>query len=117
MSIELTESAAEEVKSVLEQQRAAAANNGEESKARYLRVGVRGGGCGGFSYALELAEAIEDEDEHWSQHGVELICDSRSHIYIDGSTIDFRNDETARGFVVNNPNPTSSCGCSGRVPG
>jgi iron-sulfur cluster assembly accessory protein len=50
-------------------------------------------------------------DETWPQHGVEVICDSKSMLYLDGVTVDFKDELMGRGFVFNNPNATSSCGC------
>ena len=111
MAIILTETAAKEVKTIIEQQRKAAVERGEEAKEFFLRVGVKGGGCSGFSYTLDLTEAKQDADEAWDQHGVPVICDSRSYQYLDGTKIDFRDEIMGRGFVFNNPNATSSCGC------
>lgn len=109
--VTLTELAAKEVENVIEQQQEAAKKRGEEAAKLYLRVGVKGGGCSGFSYSLDLTDKITDKDETWEQHGVSVICDSRSHLYLDGTTIDFKNELTGRGFVFNNPNATSTCGC------
>ena len=111
MSIILTERAAKEVKGVIEQQQEAARKNGSEPGQMYLRVGVKGGGCSGFSYTLDLTETKREEDESWDQHGVEVICDSKSALYLSGASIDFKDELMGRGFVFNNPNATSSCGC------
>ena len=111
MSIVLTETAAREISKVIEQQCETAKKNGDEPQQMYLRVGVKGGGCSGFSYSLDVTEAKRQEDESWDQHGVEVICDPRSHVYLDGTTVDFKDELMGRGFVFNNPNATSSCGC------
>ena len=121
MSVILTETAAREVKQIVEQnQSSATEGNGQDgggngagkaAAAMYLRVGVKGGGCSGFSYTLDLTEARNDSDEMWDQHGVNVICDPRSYIYLKGTTVDFRDEIMGRGFVFNNPNATSSCGC------
>ncbi len=76
-----------------------------------LRVGVKGGGCSGFSYILDLTETKKDTDELFEQHGVKIICDPKSLLYLQGVTIDFRDEIMGRGFVFNNPNATSTCGC------
>jgi iron-sulfur cluster assembly protein len=109
--ITLTEGAAREVKQIVDQQMTAARERGEDLATLYLRVGVKGGGCSGFSYTLDLTESMNENDEHWSQHGVDVICDSRSLMYLGGTTIDFRDEIMGRGFVFNNPNATSRCGC------
>jgi len=111
MSVTLTEVAAREVKTIIEQQSEAAKSNGSEPKPLFLRVGVKGGGCSGFSYSLDLTESAREEDEHWDQHGVPVICDPKSLLYLDGTTIDFKDEIMGRGFVFQNPNATSSCGC------
>jgi len=109
--INLTELAAKEVKTILDQQREAAQSNGEEAKPLFLRVGVKGGGCSGFSYTLDLTETKSDMDEEWDLHGVNVICDSKSLLYLEDTTIDFKDEIMGRGFVFTNPNATSTCGC------
>ncbi|HZW09440.1 MAG TPA: iron-sulfur cluster insertion protein ErpA [Phycisphaerales bacterium] len=100
----LTETAAREIKSIIEQQEL------DADKVR-LRVGVKGGGCSGFSYVLDLTENQKDTDEVFEQHGVRIICDPKSLLYLSGTTVDFRDEIMGRGFVFNNPNATTSCGC------
>ena len=110
--ITITELAAKEVDHISEQQQnGKSGDNGDASAKMYLRVGVKGGGCSGFSYTLDLTETIGDQDEKWTQHGVDVICDSKSLLYLDGTTVDFKDEVMGRGFVFTNPNATSSCGC------
>ena len=104
MAIELTETAAKEIKSIVEQQEL------DNDNVR-LRVGVKGGGCSGFSYILDLTEQQRDSDEEFEQHGVKIVCDPKSYLYLNGTTVDFRDEVMGRGFVFNNPNANSSCGC------
>ncbi len=104
MAIELTERAAQEVKTIFEQNSLPADNS-------YLRLGVKGGGCSGFSYALDLTENKNDTDEEWEVHGVKVICDPQSYVYLKGVSVDFKDEIMGRGFVFNNPNATGSCGC------
>ncbi len=111
MGVELTELAAKEVKTIIEQQNASAASNGDGAKPLFLRVGVKGGGCSGFSYTLDLTENKNERDETWEAHGIEVICDPKSYLYLDGTKIDFKDEMMGRGFVFNNPNATSTCGC------
>lgn len=100
----LTEAAAKEIKTIIEQQEL------DLDKVR-LRVGVKGGGCSGFSYLLDLTETQKDSDELFEQHGVKIIIDPKSLLYLGGVTVDFKDELMGRGFVFNNPNATSSCGC------
>lgn len=103
MAIELTERAAKEVKTIFQQQ------NLPETTC--LRIGIKGGGCSGFSYTLDLVDAPADGDEQIESHGVKLVCDAKSYLYLNGTTVDFRDEVMGRGFVFNNPNATSTCGC------
>lgn len=111
MTVTLTEDAVKEVVGIIQQQQETAKTNGEEPTPLYLRVGVKGGGCSGFSYSLDLTETRNDDDEAWEKQGVTVLCDSRSLIYLEGTTVDFKDGLNGRGFVFSNPNATSSCGC------
>lgn len=100
----LSETAAREIKTIIEQQEL-------DADTVCLRVGVKGGGCSGFSYVLDLTEKRKDSDELFEQHGVRVICDPKSLLYLGGTTVDFKDEIMGRGFVFNNPNASSSCGC------
>ncbi len=102
--VNLSESAAREVKNIIQQQEL------DGDKIR-LRVGVKGGGCSGFSYLLDLTETQKETDEVFEIHGVKLIVDPKSLLYLGGVTIDFKDEIMGRGFVFNNPNASSTCGC------
>ena len=104
MGIEVTETAVREIKSIIEQQEL----NAEKA---CLRLGVKGGGCSGFSYMLDLTEQQNEGDEMFEQHGIKVVCDPKSYLYLNGTTVDFKDEVMGRGFVFNNPNATSSCGC------
>lgn len=103
-AIILTQTAAREIRTIIQQQEL------DAEKVR-LRVGVKGGGCSGFSYVLDLTETQKDTDEVFEQHGIKVICDPKSLLYLSGVTIDFKDEIMGRGFVFQNPNATSSCGC------
>jgi iron-sulfur cluster assembly accessory protein len=100
----LTEAAAREINTIIESQEL------DGDKVR-LRVGVKGGGCSGFSYLLDLTETQKDSDELFEQHGIKIIIDPKSMLYLGGVTVDFKDELMGRGFVFNNPNASSSCGC------
>lgn len=102
--IVVTEAAAREIRSIIEQQELDAA------KVR-LRVGVKGGGCSGFSYVLDLTEHQKADDEEFEINGVRVICDPHSLLYLNGTVVDFKDEIMGRGFVFQNPNATSTCGC------
>ena len=75
-----------------------------------LRVGVRGGGCSGFQYALAFDEQ-RDGDTVFEDHGIRLLVDGQSLPYVKGSIIDFVDELQGAGFRVDNPNVTAACGC------
>lgn len=104
MAVELTETAAREIKTIIQQQEL------DAEKIR-LRVGVKGGGCSGFSYVLDLTEQDRETDEQFEKHGIKIVCDPKSYLYLNGVTIDFKDEIMGRGFVFNNPNATGTCGC------
>jgi iron-sulfur cluster assembly protein len=105
MPILLTEKAAAEVKEIIKGQSL------PEDKTR-LRVGVKGGGCSGFSYLLDLVEdEPTEQDEQLESNGVKILIDQKSYLYLNGTEIDFRDEVMGKGFVFKNPNATSSCGC------
>ncbi len=103
MSITLTETAAQEIKDIVKKQGL--------SPQACLRVGVKGGGCSGFSYVLDLTEDTTDNDEVMQSQGVKVISDRKSYLYLNGTEIDFRDEVMGRGFVFKNPNATHTCGC------
>ena len=109
--VTITERAAQEVNNIIRDQNGKAKSDGAEAKQMYLRLGVKGGGCSGFSYSLDLTETKAEFDEVWEQHGVTVICDPKSHLYLDGTTVDFKDELMGRGFAFSNPNATSTCGC------
>ena len=77
-----------------------------------LRVGVAGGGCSGFQYDLRPDTAVDDKmDDVTDQHGVKVVVDRKSALYLEGTTIDFYEGLDRRGFTFDNPNATKSCGC------
>jgi len=105
MPINLSEAAATEIKKIIKEQSL------PEAETR-LRVGVKGGGCSGFSYMLDLTEEPKGEmDEELDSHGVKILVDMKSYLYLNGVEIDFKDEVMGRGFVFKNPNATSTCGC------
>ena len=105
MPILLTEKAAGEIKTIISQQ-------GLNVEGTKLRVGVKGGGCSGFSYMLDLVEEPKGEsDEEMESNGVKILVDMKSYLYLNGTEIDFKDEVMGRGFVFKNPNATSTCGC------
>jgi iron-sulfur cluster assembly accessory protein len=101
----LTEAAAKSIQEIIAQQ-------GLDAGKVYLRVGVKGGGCSGFTYTLDLVEEEPGaNDETMSHQGIRIIVDTKSLLYLSGTQIDYKDEMMGSGFVFKNPNATSSCGC------
>lgn len=78
----------------------------------YLRIGVRGGGCSGFQYSMEVASEkgpMDKEIEFY--HSIKVLVDSTSMMYLGDCTIDFVETLAESGFKFNNPNVKTTCGC------
>jgi iron-sulfur cluster assembly protein len=101
--ITLTDNGAEKVREFLSAQDTVAETAG-------LRVGVRGGGCSGFQYALAFDEQ-RDGDTVFEDKGIRLLVDTPSLAYVKGSIIDFVEGLQGAGFKVENPNVVAACGC------
>ena len=82
-----------------------------QSKPAILRLAVDGGGCAGFTYKFELADAPDDEDTVAETDGVRLVVDPISLDMLRGSAVDFVEDLNGAAFKVLNPNAQSGCGC------
>lgn len=100
--IELSEAAAEKVRELIEKR---------PSPTSGLRVGVRGGGCSGFTYFLEFAEAAGKGDRELESHGVPLYIDPKSYLYLMGTVVDYVDSLAGAGFKFTNPNARRTCGC------
>ena len=101
MAITLTETAAERVKEFL-------VNRG---KGIGLRLGVKTTGCSGMAYVMEFVDELNEEDRVFEDHGVKVIVDPKSLVYIDGTEVDFTREGLNEGFKFTNPNEKAQCGC------
>ena len=101
MSITMTETAAARVRQFM----------AKRGKGEGLRIGVRSSGCSGKAYVIEYADRIEPEDEVYESHGVKIIVDKKSLVYLDGTELDYTREGLNEGFKFNNPNVKDTCGC------
>jgi iron-sulfur cluster assembly protein len=76
-----------------------------------VRVGVKGGGCSGFTYSLNFDMKPAEGDVIVETGGVRLFCDPKSLIYLSGTVLDYTSGLQGRGFQFQNPNATNTCGC------
>ena len=80
-----------------------------------VKVGVKNGGCAGMEYTMEYVETIGPTDEVVEDKGVKLLIDPKAVMFLIGTEMDYRTDKMRSGFVFNNPNQTSACGCGESV--
>jgi len=102
----LTDTAATRIKDILGK---------AEKPIAGVRVGVKNGGCAGMSYTMEYADNVRPHDEVVEDKGVKLLIDPKAVLFLLGTEMDFRVDKLSSGFVFNNPNQTSACGCGESV--
>lgn len=101
MAISMTEAAAKHVQRSLE----------GRGKGEGIRLGVRTTGCSGLAYVLEFVDELAAEDLVFESHGVRVIIDPKSLVYLDGTELDFTREGLNEGFKFNNPNVRGECGC------
>ena len=82
-----------------------------ESEILNLRVYVTGGGCSGFQYGFSFDNRIDEDDTCIEKEGANLVIDSLSLQYLQGSTVDYVEDLMGSKFIISNPNATTTCGC------
>ncbi len=104
MAIKLTESAAKEVQRVKD--------SGKIDANDFLRIGVKSGGCSGFEYFIKFDGGFDAAKDHkYDYHGVEVVVDKRSALYLDQTTVDWFESFEKRGFKFDNPAAARTCGC------
>ncbi|MBA3541830.1 MAG: iron-sulfur cluster assembly accessory protein [Deltaproteobacteria bacterium] len=80
-----------------------------------IRVGVRGGGCTGFTYVFEWADEVRKTDKEFTAHGASIVVDPKSLVFLGGMQLDFVRNIMGHGFKFNNPNAKGECGCGESV--
>ncbi len=101
--ITLTERAIKELRRIIQEQ--------DLPETTVLRVGVKGGGCSGFSYSLGFDDTIHEADQVVESQGFKVVCDPKSFLYLNGTELDFEESLMGRGFKFGNPNASKTCGC------
>jgi len=76
-----------------------------------LRVGVKGGGCSGLTYVLDLVDEPREDDKLIEEHGMKLFVDRKSYVFLAGTILEYSGGLNGKGFVFNNPNAKTTCGC------
>ena len=102
LTITITPDAAEHVRSF-------AAEAGKPGAQ--LRVSVKGGGCSGLTYVLDLVDELKEEDKVIEDQGLRLGIDRKSYVFLAGTSLEYYGGLNGKGFVFNNPNAKTTCGC------
>ena len=104
--ITLTDAAADRIRAII-------ANSDENIIG--VRVGVKNGGCAGMEYTMEYANEADPLDEVIEDKDVTVLIDPKAVLFLLGTEMDYKVDKLSAGFVFNNPNQTSACGCGESV--
>ncbi|WP_088343056.1 MULTISPECIES: Fe-S cluster assembly scaffold SufA [Rhodomicrobium] len=80
-----------------------------------LRVGVKKGGCAGMEYTMEYVQSQKPHEDMVEDKGVKIFIEPKAILFLLGTEMDFRTEKLTSGFVFNNPNQTSACGCGESV--
>ena len=102
LTITITENAANHVKSF---------TTVAGKQAPVLKVSVKGGGCSGLTYMLDIADTPGENDKIIEEHGVTVCVDKKSYVFLAGTILDYSGGLNGKGFVFQNPNAKTSCGC------
>jgi iron-sulfur cluster assembly protein len=101
MSVSITPRAAQRVQQFM----------AKRGKGVGLRLGVRTSGCSGMAYTLEFADETQPDDLQFESNGVNVLIDTKSLVYLQGTELDFVREGLNEGFKFNNPNAKDHCGC------
>ncbi|MCH2305527.1 MAG: iron-sulfur cluster assembly accessory protein [SAR202 cluster bacterium] len=77
----------------------------------HIRVSVKGGGCSGLTYSLDLVDEPMPDDKVINEHGMSIFVDKKSYVFLAGTQLEYSGGLNGKGFVFNNPNAKTSCGC------
>ena len=102
LTISITENAAKHVREFM-------AHEGRTEGV--LRVGVKGGGCSGLTYVLDIVDEAKEDDKVVEENGVTLAVDKKSYVFLAGTVLDYSGGLNGKGFVFENPNAKKACGC------
>jgi iron-sulfur cluster assembly protein len=105
-AMKLTEAAAQRVREIMAK---------ADKPVLGLRIGVKNGGCAGMEYTMEWAEAQKPFDEIVEDKGVKVLIDAKAMMFLLGTEMDYQTSTLKSGFVFNNPNQISACGCGESV--
>jgi iron-sulfur cluster assembly protein len=86
-------------------------DDGFDPSNDFVRVGVKSGGCSGLSYDLKFDKSQSEGDKLFEDNGVKIVVDTKSFLYLIGTTLEYSGGLNGAGFIFNNPNANRTCGC------
>jgi iron-sulfur cluster assembly protein len=101
MAVSLTERAAGKVRELM----------AESPGSEWLRLGIRGGGCSGMSYFMDLVPSPGESDRTWELSGIKVCIDRKSYLFLNGIELDYDADLVRSGFRWENPQARRTCSC------
>lgn len=102
--INVSDTAKDKVQNLMEE-------DGFSPNTDFVRVGVKSGGCSGLSYDLKFDKTQKETDKVFESNGVKIIVDTKSFLYLIGTTLEYSGGLNGTGFVFKNPNANRTCGC------
>ena len=108
MAITMTEFATDRISSMIDR-------NQMDRESAYLRVGLRSGGCSGYSYIFEFTDKCEEHDKIFEFGSVKICVDKKSYLFLNGMEIDYEESPFKSGIKINNPMASRTCGCGESV--
>jgi iron-sulfur cluster assembly protein len=103
VAITVSEKAAEKIKEIMKERNLPSTAG--------LRVGLKGGGCAGFEYVVDLSNEPTKFDMVAEKDGARVFCDKKSYLLLNGTEVDYQKALMGQGFVFKNPNAKGGCGC------
>ncbi len=82
-----------------------------QQDSSFLKIGVKGGGCSGYSYSFDFVSEPNDDDRTFEFTNTKVCIDSTSYFFLNGMEIDYEEEAFKSGIIINNPNAKRSCGC------
>ena len=104
--ISLTDAAADRIRNIM---------SNAEKEVSGLRVGVKNGGCAGMEYTMDYVRSVDPADDIVEDKDVKIFIDPKAVLFLLGTEMDYQESTLSSGFVFNNPNQTSACGCGESV--
>ena len=102
--IKVSDTAKDKVQNLMEE-------DGFNPNTDFVRVGVKSGGCSGLSYDLKFDKTQKETDKVFESNGIKIIVDTKSFLYLIGTTLEYSGGLNGTGFVFKNPNANRTCGC------